>query len=118
MASAGSAMIGQPPNTPRDVNIVRGWYRRIGMVDADPTKGYVLAARPPPGYTPESKQAGIIGAMVGVILAIVVPTVARLIARSRGKHTRLGSDDWAIVVAAVCLPPFFFRNLDTSRSLP
>jgi hypothetical protein len=105
MADSASAIIGAPPNTDRDLDIVRGWYRRFGMGNVDPTKGFLLVARQPPGYVPESKQAGIIGGMVAVILAIVVPTVARLIARSRGKHTRLGSDDWAIVVAAVRLSP-------------
>lgn len=99
----GSALIGMPPNNERDLNIVRGWYRRMGMWEMPPEAGFVLFAKKPEGYEmgSETKQPGIVAGMVVVMLAIIVPTVARLIARGRGQHTQFGMDDWAIAVAAV-----------------
>lgn len=99
----GSALIGMPPNNQRDLDIVRGWYRRSGQWDIDASKGYLLAAKAPEDYVfgSETKQPGIIAGMVVVILALIVPTAARLIARGRGQYTQFGSDDWAIAVATV-----------------
>ncbi|KAI9147270.1 integral membrane protein [Paramyrothecium foliicola] len=97
----GSAIVGTPPNTDRDLRIVRGLYWRFGFTDVDPRLGYVLAAREPDVPTTSSRQPGVIGGMVVVVLAIVVPTVARLIVRGRNKNLRFGLDDWAIIVAAI-----------------
>jgi hypothetical protein len=100
-ARAGSALIGDPPNNQNDFYIVRGWYRSIGVYTANASAGYGYAATKPEGAANESKQLMIIFCMVVVILAIIVPTVARVAVRLRGNQTKFGSDDWAIIVAAV-----------------
>lgn len=106
-AKEASTLIGAPPNNERDTNIVRGWYRGYGMADADPSLGMIFTAKRPENYVYESKQAGMIVGMVVVILVIVTSTVARLFARTRGKHTKFGADDWVIIAAAVrsCFSP-------------
>lgn len=103
-ARAGSAPIGDPPNNQVDFYIVRGLYRTIGVYSANASAGYVYAAKKPDHAVQESKQTAVIVGMVIVILAIVVPTVARLVVRLRGNQTRFGSDDWAIIAAAVSPP--------------
>ncbi|GKT44668.1 uncharacterized protein ColSpa_04849 [Colletotrichum spaethianum] len=73
-----SAKIGKPPNNVRDYNIIRGIYRQYGITTLDPSLGYVFAAKEPKNAVHESKQPAIIAGMVIVMLAIIVPTAARL----------------------------------------
>ncbi|OLN92066.1 hypothetical protein CCHL11_01309 [Colletotrichum chlorophyti] len=96
-----SAKIGKPPNNERDYNIIRGIYRQYGVTNLDPSLGYIFAAREPANAVHESKQAGIIAGMAIVMLAIVVPTAARVWVRSRGAYTKVGWDDWVIIAAAL-----------------
>lgn len=97
-----SAFYGQPPNTVRDANIVQGtFWVDFKLNTLDPNGGIPFAPVPPPGYEHEDKQAAIIVGMVLVILAITVPTVARIVARFRSTEMRLGLDDYTIVLAAV-----------------
>ncbi|GJC77225.1 hypothetical protein ColLi_00063 [Colletotrichum liriopes] len=64
--------------------------------------GYFVAAKPPPGYAQETRQAGVLTGLVFVALAIVVPTTARVGLRlQRGSSMQIGWDDWAIVVGAI-----------------
>ncbi|CRK09782.1 hypothetical protein BN1708_002276 [Verticillium longisporum] len=96
-----SAFSGQPPNTVRDANIVQGTFWVDFKLDTlDPSGGIPFAPVPPPGYEHEDKQAAIIVGMVLVILAITVPTMARIVARFRSTEMRLGLDDYTIVLAA------------------
>ncbi|KAH8659867.1 hypothetical protein BX600DRAFT_513529 [Xylariales sp. PMI_506] len=101
-ALAGSAFIGDLPNNQDDFYIVRGWYRAIGLPSANASLGYIYGAKKPENYVSESKQTEVIVGMVIVILAIVLPTAARIIIKLRGAATKIGSDDWVIVIAA-CL---------------
>lgn len=52
--------------------------------------------------------------MVIMILAIIIPTVTRLALRLSKRQMEFGSDDWAIIAAAVSelLPilPSFYRD--------
>lgn len=96
-----SAKIGKPPNNARDFNIIRGLYRQFGVNTIDPSLGYAFAAKEPANAVHESKQSAIIAGMVIVLLAIIIPTGARLWVRSRGAQTKFGWDDWIIIVAAV-----------------
>ncbi|KAF6806813.1 integral membrane protein [Colletotrichum musicola] len=99
--STGSAKIGKPPSNIRDYNIIRGIYRQYGLTTLDPSLGYVFAAKEPANAVHESKQAAIIAGMVIVMLAIIVPTTARLVVKSRGAQTKFGWDDWVIVAASI-----------------
>ncbi|GKT82220.1 LOW QUALITY PROTEIN: integral membrane protein [Colletotrichum tofieldiae] len=64
--------------------------------------GYFVAAKPPPGYVQETRQAGVLTGLVFVALAIVVPTTARVGLRlQRGSSMQFGWDDWAILVGAI-----------------
>jgi hypothetical protein len=59
-----SAFYGQPPNTTRDADIIRGTFLvdfRINTFNA--SGGIPFAPAPPPGYVHENRQAAIIGGM-------------------------------------------------------
>ncbi|KAF9691265.1 hypothetical protein EKO04_010696 [Ascochyta lentis] len=99
--TGSSAFIGRPPNNVRDYYIIKGLLRMVGMKDANPMMGYVLAARPPPGYVHESRKAGFQIGLVIVMLAIIVPTSVRIFVRARKNQMRFGWDDWSIIAAAV-----------------
>lgn len=96
-----SAFVGEPPATEDDLNIVRGILRMYGLGNVDPSLGLTFSIQRPKNPPDESKQPGILAGMIIVILAIVVPTVARIIIRLRGSRTQFGPDDWAIICAAV-----------------
>ncbi|KAF2997466.1 hypothetical protein E8E14_002632 [Neopestalotiopsis sp. 37M] len=100
-ARAGSAFIGEPPNNQDDLFIIRGWYRSYGLFTANASQGFLYAAKKPENAVEESKQTAIIIGMLIVILAIVLPTIGRLVIRLKNNSTRFGSDDWAILVAAI-----------------
>ncbi|WQF82147.1 hypothetical protein CDEST_07161 [Colletotrichum destructivum] len=99
--TTASAKIGKPPNNQRDYNIIRGIYRQYGIAGLDPSLGYVFAAKEPENAVHESKQGAIIAGMVVVMLAIIVPTAARLWVRGRGAYTKFGWDDWVLCAGAV-----------------
>lgn len=99
--TTASAKIGKPPNNQRDYNIILGIYRQYGIAGLDPSLGYVFAAKEPENAVHESKQGAIIAGMVVVMLAIIVPTAARLWVRGRGAYTKFGWDDWVLCAGAV-----------------
>ncbi|KAL0941412.1 uncharacterized protein CTRU02_204175 [Colletotrichum truncatum] len=99
--TTASAKVGKPPNNTRDFNIIRGIYRQYGVTTVDPSLGYIFAAKEPPNAVHESKQAAIIAGMVIVMLAIIIPTVARLVVKWRGSQTKFGWDDWVIAAASI-----------------
>lgn len=104
--TASSAILGTSPNTQQDYYIVRGLLREYGLASAvDPAEGFPLFPQAPPGYTHESKRPQIIVALVFIILVILLPTIARLVTRARNLQMIWGSDDWAIILAAVSLSP-------------
>lgn len=74
--------------------------------DANPMMGYFLATKAPPGYVYESRGTGILIGMVIVILALVIPTMTRLVLRRRINQMEFGWDDWTILAAMVrhCYP--------------
>ncbi|OHW97523.1 integral membrane protein [Colletotrichum incanum] len=97
-----SAFVGQPPATQHDYYVVKGLFRMIGMVEANPMMGYFIAAKPPPGYVQETRQPGVLTGLIFVVLAIAVPTTARIWLRlQRGSSMQFGWDDWAILVGAI-----------------
>ncbi|KAF9874302.1 integral membrane protein [Colletotrichum karsti] len=97
-----SAFVGQPPATQHDYYIVKGLFRMIGMNSANPMMGYFLSAKPPPDYVHETRLPSVLTGLIFVVLAIVVPTVGRVILRLRiGSSMQFGWDDWIIIVAAL-----------------
>ncbi|ORY71597.1 uncharacterized protein BCR38DRAFT_13765 [Pseudomassariella vexata] len=99
--TTSSAFVGQPPNTEDDYYVVRGLLRLAGLVDADPSLGYIHAARPPPAnYTYTSRQPRIVAGLIIVMVAIVSATSARLFLRASMSQMRFGADDWATIAAA------------------
>ncbi|GJC91240.1 integral membrane protein [Colletotrichum higginsianum] len=97
-----SAFVGQPPATQHDYYVVKGLLRMVGMAEANPMTGYFLAAKPPPGYVHETRLPGVLTGLIFVLLAILVPTAARIGLRlRRGSSMQFGWDDWAISVAAL-----------------
>lgn len=96
-----SALFGDPPNTKRDYYIIRGMERSYGLSSADPNDGFTYFASEPAGYVHETKIASIMAGLVIMILAILIPTVTRLALRASIPAMSFGSDDWAIILAAV-----------------
>lgn len=101
-----SALVGKPPNTQRDYYIVRGMDRSYGLNNADPNDGFTLLAAEPSGYVHETKSAQVIVGLVIIMLMILIPTVSRLVLRASSPAMQFGSDDWAIISAAVSFPAF------------
>ncbi|KAF6829616.1 integral membrane protein [Colletotrichum plurivorum] len=97
-----SAFVGQPPATQNDYYIVKGLFRMMGMVDANPMAGYFLSAKPPTDYVHETRVTSVLTGLIFVVLAIVVPTAARIGLRlRRGSTMQFGWDDWTLVLAAL-----------------
>lgn len=102
--------MGDPPANMNDFYIVRGIYRNAGFAFANASLGFTTVRDKPANYVHESKQAGIIAAMIIVALIIVVPTMARLVTRVRSPQMQFGVDDWVIIAAAVSCLSLHFDN--------
>ncbi|KAF4814888.1 hypothetical protein CGCSCA5_v007400 [Colletotrichum siamense] len=101
-AAGLSAFMGQPPATRHDYYIIKGLFRMVGINDANPMKGYFLAAKPPADYTYETRLPSILAGLIFVILAIAIPTAGRVGLRlKRGSTMQFGWDDWTIIIAAL-----------------
>ncbi|KAG4281770.1 hypothetical protein FPRO06_10674 [Fusarium proliferatum] len=92
--------LGEPPATDDDFYIVRGILRTYGLNNVNASVGMVFSIQRPENPPDESKKPAILAGMILVILAIVVPTVARVIIRLKGARTQFGADDLAIIAAA------------------
>ncbi|RBA14135.1 hypothetical protein FPRO05_02927 [Fusarium proliferatum] len=92
--------LGEPPATDDDFYIVRGILRTYGLNNVNASVGLVFSIQRPENPPDESKKPAILAGMILVILAIVVPTVARVIIRLKGARTQFGADDLAIIAAA------------------
>lgn len=95
-----SAFVGLAPNTERDWYIVRGLLRAVGMPNADPAYGYVLAPKNA-GDVYTSKRPAVITGLIIVLVAITCVTGTRLALRASMSQMRFGIDDWATIAAAV-----------------
>lgn len=98
-----SAFYGQPPNTDRDLDIVRGIFRMAGVNDTvyNPSKGVYYAPRQPAHYVHENIQTQIVIGMAVCIVVMHVTTAARLIFKLQGNGRRFGMDDLVIIPAVV-----------------
>ncbi|CAF3540947.1 unnamed protein product [Fusarium graminearum] len=95
-----SAFVGSPPATEDDLHIVKGVLRMYGLENFNASLGLSFSIQRPENPPIETKVPEILTGMIIVILAIVLPTAARVIIRLRGARTRFGADDWAIICAA------------------
>lgn len=96
-----SAFYGQPPANERDLMIVKGMIA-INGGHRDPRKGIPLGPPPHPRLT-DSHAGRIVASCVIAMVFVIVITGTRVIAKFRSKRSRLGWDDWLIVLAAVSL---------------
>lgn len=115
-----SALVGNPPNNQRDYYIVRGLNRSYGLDNADPNDGFTYFAAKPVGYVHETKTVQALVGVVIMMLTILIPTIARVMLRVFNPGMEFGSDDWAIIVAAVSvqnLTLFLAHVRDTALSL-
>jgi len=95
-----SALIGNPPATQNDLDIVKGIHAQAGMTLADPSKGVALS--PAPSIIPSYANKGpaiIVGLIIAMIFIITI-TGGRILARYKYKAPTLGRDDALIVVGA------------------
>lgn len=108
----GSALWGQPPNSERDYQIVRGLLFSYGFPSStDPALGVPTKQHAPPHYRFESRGPGVIGGLVVAILLSFLITGTRLLLRGCCKDLRWGLDDWVIIPAAVGQWVFMFARL-------
>ncbi|KAJ1333144.1 hypothetical protein MN608_03134 [Microdochium nivale] len=100
--SFSSAIFGQPPATDGDYSIIRGIYRLYAIPPEDPAAGFVHALQAPPGYVFETQATSIVIGNVFVVLAMIIPTTARLVLRAKKDSVlRFGWDDWTILMAMI-----------------
>jgi len=104
MSTMTSAFIGDLPANGDDLAIIKGVLRLYGLNNVNASAGYQYAIKRPADPPVESKQAGIVVGMAIVILAILVPTIARIWIRLGKRSQEFGLDDWTIMVAAVSGP--------------
>lgn len=91
--------MGLAPNTERDWYVVRGLMRAVGMPEADPAKGYILAPKDD-GDDYASKRPAVITGLIICLVAITCVTGTRLCLRASMSQMRFGIDDWATIAAA------------------
>ncbi|KAM0545818.1 hypothetical protein ACHAPJ_011145 [Fusarium lateritium] len=106
-SKASSALVGEPPATQDDFYIIQGMLRQYGLNNVNASLGYQFSIKRPENPPNETKVPEILAGMIIVILAIVVPTIARVVIRLKGTGSKFGADDWAIIAAsslAVCYP--------------
>ena len=96
-----SALVGQPPANDRDYWIVKGLYATIGKPDADASKGIVLPPPRPPHPSHHTKGPSVIAGLAVCIFVCIAITAGRVLARYLLQTSRLGWDDFFIVIAAV-----------------
>lgn len=104
-----SALVGQPPNTQEDYDVVVGFARVAGIPEQmfDPSKGFPMPLeRPATDHYPSDypdRAPRIIAAMsVAIVLAAAI-TGTRLGLRIFRKDLRFGWDDAVIVPAVTCV---------------
>ncbi|KAF4436306.1 hypothetical protein F53441_13287 [Fusarium austroafricanum] len=95
-----SAFVGSPPATQDDFYVVRGVLRTYSLTKLNASAGLTFSIQRPENPPNETKVPEILVGMILVILAIVVPTISRVVIRLKGPVTQFGSDDWAILLAA------------------
>lgn len=101
---SNSAFVGQPPATFEDGLIIRGYARRLGVIEnmTDPTQVFPL---PPDksldGAKDVSINSTIIACMSLAIALILLMTGTRLCLRVFRKDLRIGYDDLVIIPAVI-----------------
>lgn len=97
-----SALWGEPPNSERDYQIIRGlfFFYKIPL-STDPGLGFPTHLHAPPDYHFETRGPGVIAGLVVAIVLSFLITGTRLLLRSCRKDLRWGLDDWVIIPAAV-----------------
>ena len=99
---AGSALLGYPPATQEDVDIIRGFYEVQGMpaiqaADAMP----IIPVLAPPGAPHDTRSGTLIAAMCVVIPLVFIITGTRLALRCFRRDLRWGLDDWVIILGVM-----------------
>lgn len=100
---AGSALLGQPPNTENDLFIIRGLARRRNIPDHvfDPSKGFPYPVKRPLNSEYTSRGSGILASTAVTIFLVVLITGSRLGLRIFRRDLKVGIDDYVIVPAAL-----------------
>ena len=97
---AGSAIIGQPPNTKNDYYIVNALIRLFHL-KIDPSKGISFGRIPPNLRDDNSRGSGLLVGYAICITLIIFITGSRLLIRGLHQKLKWGWDDWFIIPAAV-----------------
>ena len=106
---SGSALVGQPPKTKEDYDVVLAFARIANIPEGmfDPSKGFPMPlVRPPSDHYPVSypdRAPQIIAAMSVAIFLIFSITGTRLGLRVFRKDLQWGWDDIVVVPAALCV---------------
>lgn len=95
-----SAFEGQPPATERDFWIVKGIQIARGNPHPNPSKGTRIP-RPPAPVPMDSNSGKIMASCIISIIVVLLVTAIRVIGKVRSKRSRLGWDDWLLIVAVI-----------------
>lgn len=110
---AKSALVGTPPANDCDLAIVKGMLADFPpalLGKLTPEMGSPPSPSWPPPNRRNSDSTGgeIVASSVVVLFVLIIVTGTRLGARWTGKYSKIGWDDYFIVLAAVeSLPPYF-----------
>lgn len=99
----GSALLGHPPNTQEDLDIIKGFFfLSAGMpLTQAMEKSAIIPVVTPPNAPHDSKSGELIAVMAVVMALAVTITGTRLSLRLFRKDLKWGMDDWAIIVGLI-----------------
>ena len=100
---AGSALLGHPPNTQEDKDIIQGFfYLATGMpLTQAMEKSAIIPVIAPPNASHDSRSGEVIAAIAVVMALVITITGTRLSLRLFRKDLKWGPDDWAIIIGLI-----------------
>ena len=98
-----SALLGSPPNSDLDREIVRGLSADayIPLDKLDVNQAFPVGPPRPQGYVYEDQTASLLAATSIALFFLISITVLRLIIRARHGRAKWGWDDTLVIPAAV-----------------
>ncbi|KAI9676810.1 MAG: hypothetical protein M1817_006649 [Caeruleum heppii] len=107
-----SALVGQPPKTPDDLAIVKGFIKMMGVPSTlDPAKGISLGPKATPNSPHDTRAPSLIAALSVATALVIFFTGSRLLVRRFCTRMEFGWDDWMIIPGALLV--VVFLNITT-----
>ena len=102
-----SALIGDPPVSQTDSWIINGFLVSNGLPPMDTSQGLQIPPPRPPNAPDGSRAASTIASLAVATFFVVIVTAGRVIARWKFKSSRLGWDDFFIILSCLVTVSWF-----------